>query len=461
MNDLLNIRLELFKRGEFDFITNHGGKVFEKQKEALNALCDTSTTEIVYGGGAGGSKSFTGWAWLTLSALAYPGTHYFVARETLKDVRLYGMQSFSEVADFLGMEKNDFNFQYQDSIIKFKNGSKIYMLECKRKPSDKDFHGLGSSLFTSGFIEEGGEVHFDAFDTLCSRVNRWKNKKYNLLGKIFVTCNPSKNWIYNDFYLKDKNNLLPENQKFLPALAKDNPYIPPEYIERLNRLKDPNKRARLYLGNWEYDSDPTALIDFQTILNMWTNTHIQPGGKMCIVADVARFGSDKAVIGVWEGLTLIDLVTFPKSSTVEIQNAINALRTQYNISASRCIIDADGVGGGVVDNIPGTVGFVNNGKPVDPGYQNLKTECGYLLAENAANIYIKCELSNEVTEIIQSELGQLKTYDSDKDNKLRLLPKNKIIDNIGHSPDYLDMFTMRMYFELNNSFSFSGGTYNR
>lgn len=54
-------------------------------------------------------------------------------------------------------------------------------------------------------------------------------------------------------------------------------------------------------------------------------------------------------------------------------------------------------------------------------------------------------------ETINQELGMLKTYDSDKDGKLRILPKEKIKEQIGRSPDWLDCFIMRMYYEVNIS----------
>lgn len=49
---------------------------------------------------------------------------------------------------------------------------------------------------------------------------------------------------------------------------------------------------------------------------------------------------------------------------------------------------------------------------------------------------------------IKEELQMLKTFDVDKDNKLRILPKEKIKELIGRSPDWLDVFIMRMYYEL-------------
>jgi hypothetical protein len=35
-----------------------------------------------------------------------------------------------------------------------------------------------------------------------------------------------------------------------------------------------------------------------------------------------------------------------------------------------------------------------------------------------------------------------------KDGKLRILPKEKIKEHIGRSPDWLDVFIMRIYFKL-------------
>jgi hypothetical protein len=63
-------------------------------------------------------------------------------------------------------------------------------------------------------------------------------------------------------------------------------------------------------------------------------------------------------------------------------------------------------------------------------------------------IWIKRELPDREIEMIHQELGRLKTYKSDKDGKLRILPNEKIKEHIGCSPDWLDVFIMRMWFEL-------------
>lgn len=56
----LAVKIELFKRGCFDFITVKDGKKHEKQEKALQILTDTEHVELLYGGAAGGAKSWTG-----------------------------------------------------------------------------------------------------------------------------------------------------------------------------------------------------------------------------------------------------------------------------------------------------------------------------------------------------------------------------------------------------------------
>ena len=74
----LAVKIELFKRGCFDFITVKDGKKHEKQEKALKILTDNEHAEFLYGGGAGGAKSWTGAAWLLFMCLCYPGSKWFI-----------------------------------------------------------------------------------------------------------------------------------------------------------------------------------------------------------------------------------------------------------------------------------------------------------------------------------------------------------------------------------------------
>ena len=60
---------------------------------------------------------------------------------------------------------------------------------------------------------------------------------------------------------------------------------------------------------------------------------------------------------------------------------------------------------------------------------------------------MECDLSEKDKEEITTELQQLQTYDVDSDGKLKIKPKELIKQDIGHSPDWRDLFLMRSFFD--------------
>lgn len=462
----IEVYKSLFKRGAFDFVAKFKGKVNKKQREALDILSDNETEEFLYGGGAGGGKSWLGCAWLLFVCLIYPNTKWFIGREELKRITESTLITFFKVAQAYGAE-GLFKYNGQKNYIQFFNGSRIDLLELKFKPSDPLYERFGSTEYTGGWIEEGGEINYGAYEVLKTRIGRHYNDKYNLLAKIFITCNPKKNWLYNEFYKPFKKGLLVKGLKrFLQAFVTDNPFIDSGYIERLKRTKDKSKRERLLHGNWDYDDNPYALCEYDDVLAVFSNDHIikSKSKEFYLTADIARFGSDYARIGVWRGWELVEIISFEKSKTTEIQACIQALQVKYGIAKHKCIADEDGVGGGVVDNC-GIKGFVNNGKPFKeritdtkkevPLYENLQTQCLFGLAEkiNENEFFISADVSETEKEMILEELATIER-DPSKTNKLALTKKAKIKEDIGRSPDFRDLMLMRKYFD----YDVSGGS---
>jgi len=431
-----------------------------KQLEAFQYWLDDSVEDIVYGGSKGSGKSYLGASLIFGDALIYPGTHYFIARKRLNDLRKYTIPTIHEVMrDGFGLDENYYKYNGTDNFFELYNGSKVYLLQAKYEPSDPSYYRFGSMQMTRGMIEEAGEFEAEAKNNLLASIGRWKNQQYNLKGKLIQSCNPSKNYLYKDYYKKAKTQTLENHKKFIQALPSDNKMLDSGYLEMLNRSLSQNEKERLLFGNWEYDDDPTALCDYDNITAIFENDHIQQGQKKYITADIARLGSDKAIIAVWDGWTVIEVVIFAVSLITEIQNAITGLRTKHQIASKNVLADEDGVGGGLVDNLR-IKGFTNNarpmqiiveGKKIAPNYSNLQSQCCYKLAEKIQlnEINITCELSEDHKDEIIEELEQLKSYDQDKDGKLKILPKEKIKGNIGRSPDWRDVLMMRAYFDLN------------
>ena len=425
-----------------------------KQQHATYYLKDQETTEILFGGGAGGGKSFFGCLWLIEGCQNYPGSRWVMGRSKLKTLKETTLNTFFEAASQLQIS-HQFNYNSQQGVINWNNGSQIILKDLFLYPSDKNFDSLGSLEITGAFVDEVNQITEKAWLVLKSRI-RYKLDDFGLIPKLLGTCNPSKNWVYNRFYKPSRNGSLKNNLKFIQSLLSDNPHISKHYAENLRTL-DKNSRARLLDGNWDYDDDPTALCSFDNIQAIWRNNHVTQGQKY-LTADIARLGSDKAIIVVWEGWVIIDYKIYEISRTTEIQNTINLFRHKYQIASHKCIADEDGIGGGVVDNC-GIKGFTNNATPfredagedyIKPQYNNLQTQCGYHLAKqiNDNQIWFKADIENKYKEEIEEELGQLKNWKVDDERKVYLLPKVEIKNNIGRSPDWRDVLLMRSYFDV-------------
>ena len=429
-----------------------------KQTTALDLLEDKTTNEILFGGGAGGGKTALGCYWQLKQRLKYPNTRGLIGRAVLKTLKETTLVSFFQIAKMQGLEANKhFKFNAQSSTIEFPNGSTILLKDLYSYPSDPNFDELGSLEITDAFIDEANQVDDKARNIIKSRI-RFQLDQNDLVPKILYTCNPAKNWTYSEFYKPQQENTISKNKRFITSLIDDNPYISKHYKENLLTL-DSVSKERLLFGNWEYLDDPAQLIDYDKILDSFTNTFV-PVGDSFITCDVARFGNDSTVIGVWSGFR-VRLYQFNNKSVVEVAELIKNFALEHKVPSSNIICDEDGVGGGVVD-ILRCKGFVNNSSPLEnpitkkkENFDNLKSQCYFKLADmvNKAEVYIQADGKQKQT-IIQ-ELEQVKQKSVDNDMKKGVIPKDKVKAAIGRSPDFSDCLAMRMFFEYTPRFQVS------
>ena len=410
-----------------------------KQNNAVYYLKDKSTTEIVFGGGAGGGKSFLGVGWIIESSCIYPGSRWVIGRAKLKTLKDTTLKTFFEVIAMAKMH-NQINYNQQNNTITFWNGSEVLLKDLFLYPSDPDFDSLGSLEITGAFVDECNQITKKAWQILKSRI-RYKLDEFGLIPKILGTCNPSKNWVKTDFYNYPRSDF----RAFVQSLATDNEYISKHYIQNLGTL-DENSKQRLLYGNWDYDSDPDRLIDFEDIENLFSNEFVHPNGKLFISADIALHGSDNFVFGIWNGFVLEKVIMIPKCEAPEVERQLKLISIDFSVPRSNIVYDADGLGSFLRGYLFGAAPFNNNGSPLNgENFNNIKSQCGYKLAELIGVINIKdSKYQTEIT----TELGYLKRWNADKDGKKQIMPKDEIKKQYGKSPDFLDMLIMRMYFEL-------------
>lgn len=188
------------------------------------------------------------------------------------------------------------------------------------------------------------------------------------------------------------------------------------------------------------------------------------------MGSTSRKGEDRTVISLWQGLELYRIELRTKHGTDVTEQQIKDLATAERIPYSHIIIDEDGIGGGVVDHLHGVKGFTANSIaiPTDgqirerasrvgvvPGqrsnYANLKSQCGWKLAEliNEHKMRVSAEGYRET--IIEEVSATLKEKDADRETPLRLIPKEEVKEVLGRSPDIGDTLLMRAWFEIQPS----------
>lgn len=405
-------------------------------------LEDKTTTEILYGGACSGGKSYLACAWIIIKSLQYPGTRWIIGRARLASLKKSTLKTFLELIRQWGLT-DYINYNANDNVIKFTNGSEVLLMDLFQQPSDTDFVKLGSIEITGYVIDEVAEVSEQAFNILNSRV-RYKLKEYNLKPKALLLSNPTRNWLYRNFYKLHMENNLPDYRKYVQSLPTDNKHIPDSYIQQLEKLDEVNKQ-RLLFGNWDFSSDDLDLFVYENIIDCFDNGNNLTGTRY-ITLDVADSGADKSCLIVWHGLTITEIHIMSQTED-RVQEFLEQKMKQFNILRSNTIVDANGLGVGISNRVK-CVAFKSQEKAINgENYSNIKAQCVYKLADYVNNTFINI-LDKKYIEKITEELMNYKRWKVDLDGKAQITPKSEIKKAISRSPDIADSMLMRMSFEL-------------
>ncbi len=448
-----------------------------KQTEAWDAWEDPSVTEIGYGGAAGGGKTRLGWYLVISICETYPGARCVVGRKELKTLRLTTLAELWIIFTELGYKRDiDYSFNGADNIIKFKNGSQVLLLDTAHSPEDPEYTRFGSLPVTMAWCDESNETPDKAVSILKTRVGRAniftiQGKKVEVKGLWLETFNPNKGRVYRDYYKLFMAGSLPAYRRFIKALPGDNPYLTKAYMENLGRA-DKITRERLLKGNFEFDDNPQKLMHYDAITDLPNNTlPITPNfNTKTMIADIARFGGDKIVIGTFKGLELYSLGVYTYQGIDETIDIMKTEAREESVVFRNILADEDGVGGGVVDGMKGIKGFHGGSSPTlmwdfikskmaPANFNNFRSQAYYKLSEMVDNRLMAVKITKFKTNIegytleqaiadLMEELDAIKKTVNAEDGKQAVVPKSEIKEQIGRSPDYADILMMRQYFEL-------------
>jgi len=418
-----------------------------KQSLLYDYFDDDITTEILYGGSAGCGKSFGVCSLMIIKCLEHPNIRIGLARNELTTLKKTTMVSLFEVLNNWGLKVEE-HYRYNSTTgeITFTNGSKIVLLELRYLPSDPDYTRLGGQLLTFAVIDEAGEVDEKGKQILQSRLGRWLNNDIGVKPILLMTCNPSKNFLYRDYYIPYTDNTLPTYKKFIPALITDNEYINQSYIDNLHKILTPIDKQRLIYGNWDYSSDPNSLIEYNQILSIFVNEKPYIESPINYISADIAFTSDNAVIIIWEGLTAIEIIVNP---TEKIEDVIKDKAIEHNVKQTNISYDSDGVGKYLMNYLKQAKPIVNNARALqNENYENLKTQLYFKLAEAINGGKLKVLSNLKYNDKISEELGMIKHKPTDNVGKVAMISKADVKRQLGRSPDFSDAMAYRMIFEI-------------
>lgn len=435
-------------------------ELLSTQQIAYNYLNDDTTFGVIFGGAAGGGKSVILCIDCILSALKYPGTRYMIGRISLALLKDSTMPTLFKL---LNDWKITYKYNVIDSIVKFENGSIIKFQYLAYIPSDKDYNYLGSSEYTKIYVDEAVQITEQCYNILIPRL-RWMHDKYNIKEKIYMSCNPSKNWFYHKFYKPYKDGTLPNDIKFIESKSKDNYYLTTSYCNNLQKLDDVNKQ-RLLHGNWEYDISLNQLFLFDSILNSFTDYDmILNSQDFFISIDVASgHGKDNTTITVWQEYHVKEIIEI-KENGEEQYRLISNLLEKYKHLNLNIVVDTDGVGSLLFDRIKryyrNVYSIYNNGKTFNSeNYQNLKTQLYYKFSEKLNDNLITFDNSitknNDLKNKIVDELNAVIILERDNEGKFKINNKDDMKRKLGRSPDIADSLAYRFYFDFIKKGSFT------
>jgi hypothetical protein len=370
----------------------------KKQSKAWHYLTDKTTTEIVYGGGAGGGKSYLGCIWHINNRLAYPKSRGLIGRAKISNLEQSTLVTLRKVAGIMGYKEGvHFKYNNQKHVITWANGSESVLKDLFFYPSDPDFISLGSTEYTDAFIDEATEITLKAFEIVNTRI-RWMLNEFNLVPKIFLTCNPSDSWIKERYISKNKQRIeLKEHQKYVQSLLIDNPdeAFKSLYMQQLENLSSDYDKARLLNGDWDaerqavnpfaFEYDPMkhesveAKFDAQRELIISLDFNINPFSVM--FAHIFRKDNKECV-------HIFDEIAVENGS---IPKMVEIIKSRYGHKLHTCRITGDAMGkrGDISQRDNATLyeqlmrGLGLNSRqlylPANPTHENSKADVNYAL----------------------------------------------------------------------------------
>lgn len=262
----------------------------------------------------------------------------------------------------------------------------------------------------------------------------------------------------------DKREMFIKSVTFIEGKLEENIKLlksDPNYLANLAN-QDEEQVARDLDGNWKFKTAGTGLITFEDMDKFFHNSW-QNEGLRCVTCDPAFEGGDKCVLWYWEGHHAKDIRVLAVNSKDTV-NYTKEFLELHNVLEENFCYDVNGLGQVYTGFMPNAKPFNNKAMPTNGDrsmFENLKSECAYKAVQrlksggysmepflmgkkfsgkNYKNVMLK--------DILMKERKAIARDTSDTDKNWKLITKAEMKKLVGHSPDFIESFITREYFDM-------------
>lgn len=411
----------------------------------------------LFGGAMGGGKTAALINEGQQLNLDYPGNFGLLIRKTwpsFQDSVLPQVEKFIDtqlVADWNHSSKH----------ITYKNGSRTRYGGLGDKPDDWEKWMSGEYGWIA--IDQAEQFTELEFEMLATRL---RLRVPGILYFFLLSCNPNIGWIKERFIESNKPDHI-----FIPSLPMDNAAnLPATYITRMKKILTPQRQKALLDGDWEAIGEPDNVFTYLEVQKA-KKRRVEPGEPVEIGADIARSGDDESVIVLREGLQVRihshaqghDLMRTTGEIWKLVQDKVIP-RWKDKLNKIAIKVDADGMGGGVVDRLKEQrveketlytemiLKMVSTERKTELVKTEYKFRIKIIEIHGAAKARNPARYKNQRAEIhfgLREILGDLDIpddrelatqlmaikYGQNSAGQLEIIPKDKIKEKLGRSPD--------------------------
>lgn len=376
----------------------------------------------------GGGKSYLICRRAIELAETYPGVRGYLCRAeavTFKRTTLMTMLDSDEGVGVL--QRPGWKHHMSDQYFKHSGGSRI---DYGGLASDEDRDKVKSMNLTYAEVDEASEVDQVSSRLIESRCGR--QTKFMGIAHVIYASNPEPCWLETDFI-----STPTADRRFVPALASDNPTLPPGYIEHLKATyADMPELLDAYVnGSWAAIGSSDKVFPGELVLAAMSRISV-PSGTVEWGVDVARMGDDKTTVWERRGDIARRLEKWAKQDTRTTSDKLVGLYGVADPKPTLIKVDDIGVGGGVVDNLVAAglpVVGINVGAPAKENdkYANMRAELAWHL-----RVVLEGGGSLPEDEMLRSELMAMRYFF--RSGRLVLEEKAEVKRRLGRSPDDAD-----------------------